>query len=186
LASILGDALITLALSHEKRARIWFDNPEEYVAQPFSLRTVRVVPKSHLELHKNTVVVELFVPGGACFGYGLLGATVVDVGHQIGDGIAVEIPVTGPSGPIYPGSLAGQLDVVRWGLPAEYAEAVAAGAQDSLVAEGGPSVGGIQFTWAAHAFVGSSNYWFRRLAALVTRLLITPNQRNLQDVIDRT
>jgi hypothetical protein len=183
-ARLLEDALITLALSHEKRARIWFGSPEEYVAQPFSLRAIRVVPKARLEVHRKIVVVEMFVPGGGRFGYGLLGATIVDAG-QIGDGIAVEIPVTGSSGPIFQGSLAGKLDVVRWGLPAEYAEAVAAGAEEFLLAAGAPAVGGIQFAWAAHAYVGSSNHWFRHLAALVTRLLITPNEANLKDLIDQ-
>jgi hypothetical protein len=183
-ARLLGDALITLALSHEKRARIWFDRPEEYVAQPSSMRTIRVLPKARLEVQRKTVVVEMFVPGGGRFGYGLLGATIVDDG-QIGDRIAVEIPVTGSSGPVFRGSLAGKLDVVRWGLPVEYAEAVAVGAQEFLLACGAPTLGAIQFAWAAHAFVGSSSHWFRRLAALVTRLLITPDEASLKDLLDR-
>jgi hypothetical protein len=62
---------------------------------------------------------------------------------------------------------------------------VAAGAQESLLADGAPAVGGIQFAWAAHAYVGSSSHRFRRLAALVIRLLITPNEANLKDLIDR-
>lgn len=175
--------MIALSLSHEKRARIWFQSPEEYVTQPFSSRAIRVVPTVRLNAHRKIAVLEMFVPGGGRFGYGLLGATIVGGGQMDGD-IAVDIPVTGSSGPIFHSSLAGNLDVVRWGLPAEYADAVAAGTRESLIA-GAPAAGGIQFTWAAHGFVGSSSHWFRRLAVLVTRLLITPSETDLNDLVER-
>lgn len=184
MARFLGDALITLALSHAKRARIWFDSPEGYVAQPFSSSAFRVVPKIRFEQHRKRVVVEMFVPAGGRFEYGLLGATVLD-GSPLSDTVDVEIPVTGSSGPIFSASLAGDLDVVRWGLPREYSDAVADGARESINTHGVPAVDGIRFAWAAHAHVGSSSHRFQYLAALVMRLLITPNDASLKDLVDR-
>jgi hypothetical protein len=171
-------------LSTERRARIWFDRPAEYVAQPFAARSFEVKPKTRAKEYRRTVIVEMLVPAGGRFEYGLLGATVIDSGALTSE-IAVEVEVTGASGPIFADSLAGTLDTVRWGLPAEYAEAVREGAREALLRDGAPAGPGIQFAWAAHGYVGSNSHRFRRLAALVVSLLVKTNDAERRDLVER-
>lgn len=176
--------MITLALSREKRARIWFDSPDGHLEQPAVLRSFRIKPKARVKQYKKVIVVEVLVPRGGRFEYGLLGATVLDAG-AMSDEIVVEMPVTGSLGPIVTDSLAGRLETVRWGLPAEYAEAVAAGARASLLADGAPDAYGIRFAWAAHGLVGSSSHRFGRLATLVSRLIITPSEADMKGLVEQ-
>ena len=175
--------MIILPLSRERRARVWFDRPDGYATQPSEIRVNQIRPKARVEEYRRSVVVEMLVPAGARFEYGLLGATVIDNGTATGE-IALEVAVTGAKGPIFAESLAGSLDAVRWGLPAEYAESVEVGAREALLADGAPAGHRLQFAWAAHGYVGSNSHRFGRLAALVVRLLVKTNEAELKDLIE--
>jgi len=174
--------VITFDLPRDKRARIWLVEPENYRTHAISTREFLGKPRAYVHKHRRSIVAEMFVPGGARFEYGLLGARVVN-GGAVNDEILVTIPVTGSSEPLFADSLAGRLDTVRWGLPAEYVEAVVSGAQESLLTYGAPAGRIIEFAWAAHGYMSSNNHRFRRLAALLIRLLITPDDVNLEGLV---
>ena len=176
--------MIVFELSRERRARIWFCNPEEHVVQPSSTRTLSIKPNVHVKDYRSVVVVEMLAHAGGRIEYALLGATAVESGSTRDEDVILDVSVTASAGPIFANSLAGKLDTVRWGLPSEYADAVVVGARDAMLAEGAPDVSRVRFEWAAHGYVGSSSVRFGRLARLVMRLLVAPKETDLRALVD--
>jgi hypothetical protein len=168
--------MISVELSFERRARVWFSSPADWVTQPHATRRLTIAPRARVKDSRRIVVVELFVPAGGRFHYGLLGAETMNDAASPEGGILVELLVSASSGPVHETSLAGSLDTVRWGLPNEYADAVAASVEESVIAHVAPDVNRLRFTWAAHGHVGSSNAHFARLARIVMRLLTAPEE----------
>ena len=163
--------MITLSLSHEKRARVWFGDLDPAEPEIVSIRRSTIIPRVQLgQCATQSVAVEIFVPAGPRFEYALLGATVVRTAGDA-EGLNVEVPENDPRGPVFPDSLAGRLDDVRWGLPAEYARAVLENVEAELLV-GAPAGGLVRISCAAHGLVGSSSQRFGRVARAVVRLLV--------------
>jgi hypothetical protein len=176
--------MIALELSRERRARIWFTAPADYVTQPSSLRSVVLTPASRIEVHRSSIVVEMFVPAGGRFHYGLLGATVIEPGGPAREELVLEVAVMAARGPIYDSSLAGTLDTVRWGLPSEYTDAVIESVTEAMGAHGAPDVSRLRFAYGAHGDIGSSRAFFGRLARLVLSLMTASMDTDLRGLAD--
>jgi hypothetical protein len=111
----------------------------------------------------SSAAVELLVPRGPRSEYGLLGATV-----KPGLRHTVSIACQEDAG-AWRESLAGAVDEVRRGLPAEYRESVEEGGRIAIRESRLDAP--LSYEWAAHGAVGSSPAMLGRLAGTVVKLL---------------
>jgi hypothetical protein len=126
---------------------------------------------------RRRAAIELFVPLGGRFIYGLLGVELLGSATSV---LEVLVPISGSKGTIYDGSLANTLDRVRWGLPDEYVGAVLDGARAGVRTYGPPDAGAARFGIAAHGDVGSASSLFERLSKALVGLLVVRDD----DVVD--
>ncbi len=158
--------MFNLLLSRSRKARIWIDDlpagvwlePESHVERRFLSNTT--------VLNGHKIAVELFIPRGARFDYGLIGGELssnesneflVAICHSVGTRLLTD-------------SLVGALDEVRVGLPLDYANAVLEG----IAAEATGTVlpaGELTVCCAAYGTVGSSVFFFRLLGKTLFRLM---------------
>lgn len=163
----------TLTLSRERRARVWL---EELPAIPQEIegslvQSARInAPIRHLPAMKR-VAIELFVPLGGRFMYGLLGVELLGRATSV---LEVLVPVSRSRGCVYvyEDSLASTFDHVQWSLPDEYAGAVVAGARAGVLRYGPPDAAAVRFGVAAHGDVGSAPSVFERLSKALVGLLV--------------
>jgi len=162
-----------LLLSKERRARVWFDgSPENAVRMVGATQFCRRIgPTSDSKYVGRSVTVELFVPLGGRFVYGLLGCEATGENNSTVDVIA---QTASGSGLQFNDSLAGELDFVRWGLAEEYAKSVLDGATRAASLFSAPPVNTIQFSIAAHGEIGSTESIFERLSIAAIGLLTFP------------
>lgn len=160
--------MIEVALGAIGKGRVWFGDLPPAVF-PCAAPITKTVPALGATQRPTTAVaVELFVPTGPRARYGLLGAHLLR--PRPGAEIGIEVFTTTADGEKYADSLAGSLDVVRVGLPREFADSVMEGALNAgNEAALGPCV--LRFDHAAHGEIGSSPSFFGRLARAVVRLV---------------
>ena len=162
---------MTYTLSKERQVRIWFPAPPENTI--VSLASISACRKiEHLNsrpITRHSVAIELLIPLGGRFLYGLLGA-------EASGALATELSLITykltDEGTVFTDSLAGTLDLVRWGLPGEYVNAVLDGASAGIDKYGMPAAETIRFHVAAFGEVGSTASVFQRLASMIVALLI--------------
>lgn len=162
-----------LRLSKERRARVWFDEPPANnvsLAGPTEYHR-RVDSVGNCELTCRTATVELFIPLGGRFLYGLLGCEVIG---QKSPTLDVVVQTSLKKEQRFLGSLAGELDSVWWGLSDEYANAVLEGASAGVSKFGSPSAQAIRFSYAAYGEIGSTGSMFERLGMMTIALLTRP------------
>ncbi len=128
---------------------------------------------------------EIIIPVGPRFLYGLLGAKFIpnDSGK-----IRLQVLVSTSTEPVYQKSIASEqnLDIVRVGLPGEYSNSVIEGALQALNHQLCTELGSgiIQFDQAAWGEIGSSNKIFRQIAATVVQLLALNSVNNQTQVTE--
>lgn len=149
------------------RARVWWNEPCGLSMAPLETLTATETAAAAGGNHRVArVTLELFVPLGGHFLYGLLGAQLEpDASSEL----LIRVPTSSMDGRAYSDSLAAAVDDVRAGLPAEYGGSVL-----GALREQAPTLlpgGKLAVTEAAHGVVGSSGSMFCRLAGLVCRLI---------------
>ncbi|TFW33900.1 hypothetical protein [Massilia horti] len=162
--------MIELKLSKEREARIWFENfPRAtvggHVREYSRLIDGRVVAPIH-----QHCTLELFVPLGGRFNYGLLGCQIEAPAMQA---TTVVVDASHQRTESFTGSLAHRVELVHWGLDSEFVDSVFEGAARGIAEYGRPS-GRIHFNVAAHGDVGATAKMFSRLARLVIALVVVP------------
>jgi hypothetical protein len=156
-----------LELSHYRRAKVWLDEAPLAEFAPTSTVTSIIPPEKVVDASRRTATVELYVPHGAKVSYALIGAELTNASC---DGLEVKVLIKSEGYP-YELSLASQIDDVRIGLLEEYASAVVDGVAGVAKSSGVPRRADLQFRWAAYGMVGSSPWVFRKVSAMVVRLL---------------
>ena len=179
-----------LMLSKERRARVWFDSPPPNVclsAGPTNFYRRIDAPDARVLKHK-TVTVELFIPVGGRFLYGLLGCEVI--GEQA-SALNIIVQASSKKEHKFTESLVGDLDTVWSGISDEYANAVLDGASIGASKFGSPAVEAVRFCFAAHGEMSSTVSIFERLGMATVALLTHPEgqsvgmKETLENLLDR-
>jgi hypothetical protein len=117
------------------------------------------------------VTIEAKLPRGPIVMYGLLGA---HFSPKDGGGLTVAVGCTEATDrPTFASYLAVKPEVVRIGLPREFADGVLAGVQDALGSKQSVGSGVLMFDCAASGDVGSSSAAYRLLARAIVTILAT-------------
>ncbi|HEX2572631.1 MAG TPA: hypothetical protein VH877_23990 [Polyangia bacterium] len=159
-----------LQLTPLAKARVWFrSDVPEFVHVGTVSKRIDGDPLSSVQA--GCVTVEAFVPRGGLAEYGLLGMSFERDRTSL---VQVEVPYSEGEGPTWSDSLGRAVDVVRLGLPYEYAGAILDAAVD--VGHRFPP-GTIKVVHAAHGLVGSSPRFFQRLATSALTLMVDEHER---------
>ena len=165
-----------LLLSRERRARVWLDvaPPLSQIAVGPATRHERLVVSGTRLANHKTATIELFLPLGGRFMYGLLGC------EALGDATSwldVLLTTSNEKTNRFNESLAKDLDQVWCGLPDEYADAVLKGITAGVTSYGYPKAASLRISFAAHGEIGSAPKVFERIGkAVVALLLASPEE----------
>lgn len=159
----------TLGIGTFGKGRLWVDEDVEAGYSPIRVLERHLLASRASKVEGRVVAVEVYLPRGARAEYGLIGMRYEPTP---GRELLVRVLVGDAQTRKYEASLAGQVDEVRVGLPAEYAQAVLEATCDE--ASEGLAPGIVTIDRAAHGRVGSSMLLFDQLARLVVRVLAAP------------
>jgi hypothetical protein len=167
--------LIVLNLSGYRKARIWLGAfPELNYPVVKVLSLTQDAKKVDISEVRRTAV-EMFIPTGGCFIYGLLEAEFTPT--NLGE-FSLKVATSANTGNPVDWSLAASVDEVCAGLPLEYSESVIEGALSAADILGS---GILCFEGGAHGAVGSSKRIFRHLATSAVRILACPFESVSED-----
>lgn len=172
-------------LTKERKARVWLSElPTSFQTDELSCKKV-VQCEGSVRPLRTTIAVEIFVPAGGRFLYGLLG--IQSLGKSA-DKTRIEIPIfSRPPITHVSDSLAGTVDkVVPW-IDDEYHAAILAG-MSAAVGEYAIVPERIRICSGRQGLVGSSPEIFRRLAFICMTLLAIPEEDigwKTEELIDR-
>lgn len=156
-----------LELGKYRRARVWIGELPD-AAYP-SVKTLAHSVSATTEPHgkRKMAAVELLVVTGPRSLYGMLGGhfTVGPTGR-----LNVDVRISTANERLFADNLAGTLDEVRVGLPAEYAQAVLAGVDLAKGELNALTAGKLSINCAAHGAIGSCEAVFKHLAAILVKL----------------
>jgi hypothetical protein len=176
--------MLNLLLSRSRKARIWIDDlPAGVLLEP-SGHIVRRFTANRTSLDSRKFAVELFIPRGARFDYGLIGAELFPTeSNALVTTICYSIV-----GRLFTDSIVGGLDEVKVGLPLDYADAVLEGITGETV-EGGAPGGELRVCWAAYGKSGSSVFFFRLLGRTLLKMMtgaaIQPDEKTMTEYFEK-
>lgn len=159
------------------KARIWLEDWPDW-----QYKVAKVAERRH-EAHDRAMstklhaALELFIPVGGRIHYGALGADYI---HEQEEQLVIQVLTSTEEGEQVSDSLAGKLDVVRSGLPQEFAQAILENAmivnENQLLGKGT-----LRFCCAAYGQVGSSSWIFGVLTRIVVKLLLLDRQSSSEE-----
>ena len=159
-----------IELDFHSKAYIWMDSNPGIIYSASEVLTKEVCTDLPRKSDRKQAALEILIPVGARFLYGLLGAEFIpnDSGK-----FSLEVLLSTNNASIFQQSIASELDLVRVGLPREYSQSVVEGALQSLNNKSLETLGCgvLQFNQAAHGEIGSSNKFFCQIAGTVVQLL---------------
>lgn len=161
------------------KARIWLDSLPEWHFQVATEHEYHFAAPNARDFGNRCAAIELLMPAGARSHYGGLGANF-EPGHN-GD-LEVRICAAQSSTQALQGSLADKLDTPYIGLTAEYVESVVKGVGEAD-APHLLGAGSLHVCWGVHGAVGSSEWLFRVLARILTRLLALGDQSHADETM---
>ena len=168
--------MIMLTLPFHRKARIWFgDLPQA------CLEAKQVIDRSFCLAspglkNRHDLAIEIFVPKGARFEYGLLGGEFIP-----DDSGCLQVFVSAASeGVPFNESLASKLDEVWIGLPLSYARAIMDGVAIAEKELAFLPSGKLHFNCAAYGTAGSCVAIFRTLSTTIVKLLRLGNSLDTQ------
>jgi len=167
-----------LQLGPFRQANVWLDEPPPVSFEASSFVSEQILKKEgECPVQRQIAGVEL------CFYvepflYALLGAELVD---SDGEGSEIRLSILN-DGVLYSGSLRGEWEEVRTGLPIDFAQAVLTGVKKGLENVAIPPGRNLWFRWAANGAFSSCEYIFGVAAEIVTRLLLLPTTARSDEV----
>lgn len=157
-----------LSVGHFSKARIWL-NESPPIRCVGSLQNILTLPATQKLVLQTSAAIELFVPLGGRFRYGLLGGEFLS---SLESKLELQIAVPSSSLVVYGDSLlSAALDGPLIGLPEEYVEAVTSGICSAGRRMGGLASGKLIITQGVYSDVGSSPITFKQLADVLACLL---------------
>ena len=171
-------------LNFHSQARVWIEDAPSIIYPVIDTLTKDVqTGLTRNSERQRQVALEILIPVGVRILYGLLGAKFIP--HDSGK-LSLAVLVSTNNEFIFEQSIASQLDRVRVGLPNEYSQSIVDGALKALDRETIVKLGSglIQFDLAAHGEIGSSNKFFRKIAAIVVQLLTIDTGSSEQEVTE--
>ncbi|WP_146744642.1 hypothetical protein [Herbaspirillum rubrisubalbicans] len=177
-------------LTRERRARVWVNSSEFPDAMFFNercvLRSRDVYCQGDQRVRRTAIAVELFIPAGGRFLYGMLSGQAF--GREASQSMIQIADITSGRRDKIAGSLAGSLDAITPRVDAEYHDSILEGASAAVQAfEIFPK----EFIFCAgrQGALGSSPTLFRRLAHICVTLLASSDAdigRRLEDLVNAT
>ena len=163
--------IFQLSLSHSRKARIWVDElPEDVLVGPAGWVERRFASStSHAFSRKLTI--ELFIPRGGRFDYGLIGGELFP--NDAAEFVATVCHSARQPSPL-DDSLAGALDDVLIDLPRDYADAVADGIAMADSDHASLPASNLRVCHGAYGKLGSSVFFFRFLGKTFYRMITAP------------
>jgi hypothetical protein len=157
----------TLDLGKYQRARIWMGDLPDAIYTPQKNLKHRIPTKQPSYATTKTAAVEMVIPTGGRSFYGLIGGRLEPSSESFVD---LTVGISQSNGrPSYDPLSAN--DLVRVGLPEEYAEAVLSGVDLANNQLGSLAAGRMLIDCAAHGSVGSCSDMFKRLTLGLTKML---------------
>lgn len=163
--------MIELKLSKEREARIWFENSPRAAVSGNLQEYSRLIDGRAVAAGHQHCTLELLVPLGGRFNYGLLGCLIEAPAMQA---TTVAVDSSHQRTESFTASLAHGVELVHWGLDSEFVDSVFEGTARGITEFGRPR-GRIHFNVAAHGDVGATAKMFSRLARLVMALVVLPD-----------
>jgi hypothetical protein len=159
-----------------KKARVWLDElPQcEYVSSQVLTHTVPASTVGRTTIRRAAI--ELLVPLGPRSMYALIGGEYSPANSST---LEVELAVS-DDGLVFPESLASPNDVVKIGLPSEYAHGVINGIDLGCAELSDVAPGKIRIACAAHGLMWSSEAIYSKAASVLIKL-INLGQANMTD-----
>ena len=172
-----------LDLDFHSKALVWIGDYPSLIYPAIDVINQDVYTGLSINYGEKRAALEIMLPVGSRVLYGLLGAKFIP--NNSGK-FSLEVLVSTNSEAVFQQSLAAKLDQVRIGLPSEYSQSVIDGTLHSLDQKSLESLGSgvLRFDKAAHGEIGSSNKFFRKIAATVVQLLMLDKASNEKEVTE--
>ena len=169
--------LIVLNLSGYRKARIWLGELPK-LNYPILNVLSRTKDEKKVDISEvRRTAIEMLIPTGGCFIYGLLEAEFTPT--NLGE-FSIKVATSANTGNPVDWSLATSVDEVCAGIPLEYSESVIEGALSAGDILGS---GILCFEGGAHGAVGSSKHIFRHLATTAVRILVYPFESISEEIL---
>ena len=158
--------MFNLTIPKNRRWRIWTSYPLIEESTISSVEMLRLACEPNPMSIARYVAVE-YLQAGGMNPYGLLGGHFQPSNARE---IVFYVNTSPPDGSIFAHSLAGKLDIIRQGLPHEFALSILQGASRDYLSSLLGS-GALHFDCACHGEIGFSNHVFELLSRVLVRLL---------------
>ena len=163
--------MFQLSLSHSGKARIWINDLPEDRLIGFDHCIERRFRSTASQFFSRKIAIELFIPRGGRFDYGLIGGELLSTDA---DEFVVMVCYSAAQPRPLADSLAGALDDVLIGLPRDYANAVADGIAMDDSKHASLPAGQLRICYGAYGRVNSSVFFFRLLGKVLFRMITAP------------
>jgi hypothetical protein len=157
----------TFDLEKFKRARVWLNDlpPCEYAS---SKVLTHIFPASNSrKANVHRAAIEILVPLGPRSMYALIGG---EYSPDNSNALEVELAIS-DDGPIFSDSLASSGDVVKIGLPSEYAQGVFKGLSIGCTDLNWIGAGKLRITCSAHGVMWSNEAIYSQVASILIKLI---------------
>jgi hypothetical protein len=163
--------MFQLSLSHSRKVRIWVDELPEDVFIGAAGFVERRFPSNEPLAFRRKISIELFIPRGGRFDYGLIGGELLP---NDADEFIVTVCHSARHPHPLADSLAGALDDVLVGFPRDYADAVADGIAMADSDHASLPASNLRVCHGAYGKLGSSVFFFRLLGKTFYRMITAP------------
>lgn len=160
----------TLELTKHRRARIWLSELPiaGFPAIETLQRDFQAEKRSVFNISKKVSAIEVYVPLGGRFMYGLLGGKLRE---DDSDKYTVDVNISQPNGKEFENPISGNAMSAYVGLPSEYVDAIFTGVDFAKKRSDKFFGGKLSIDHAAYSKVGSSSILFANLAVILINLL---------------
>ena len=158
-------------------AHVWLDDLPDWQYEATKVAERRQEAQNMKTSARRYAALELFLPIGGRIHYGALGAEFVPEQQEQ---LVIQVLISTSEGEPVSASLAEKVDVVRAGLPQEFAQAILENAmmvdENQLL-----GTGTLRFCRAVHGRDGSSPWIFGVLTRVIVKLLILDRQSSSEE-----
>jgi hypothetical protein len=170
----------TLELGQYRKGRVWIGEVPDACFIPISTVNLESETSSSVRDALRVGAVEVLIPTGARFLYGLVGGTFKP---DVTGKLCVDVGISPPGLGLLKDNLAVNLDKVHKGLSRPYAEAVVKGIEQEL---SNWTSGYLNVNCGANSDIGSAEVVFKYLGTVLSRLFtlgeIAPSGQQLADL----